>query len=329
MKMASHAENLSKIAEITGDYRHGELPAPTTGHIDTWLSQFPAAVREPMCEELVHVFAKTYISKKRTKDFLKALLTNKKLCGDSADIFWKNAQILDIQGAGQSQHEMLQMFDPLLRSQFGFGMKECAKKPDKFIYIDDGIFTGNRILRDLKSWIVNDAPKKAKVDVVVVALHTGGHYYAHTNLIKAASLAKKEIEFGWWRILELEDQKRQTDTSDVLRITRTPNDARTQTYIQTLKYPPVFRKPGNVGPAEIFSSELGRDLLEQQFLMAGTYIREKCPLLKDTQRPLGNSLLEIPGFGSTFVTFRNCPNNAPLAFWAGNPWQPLFRRKTN
>ncbi len=80
---------------------------------------------------------------------------------------------------------------------------------------------------------------------------------------------------------------------------------------------------------KIFSSDEGRELLEQQFLAKGAYIRTVCPLLNKYQRPLGNMLLETLGFGSTIVTFRNCPNNAPLVFWAGDPWYPLFQRKTN
>ena len=54
-----------------------------------------------------------------------------------------------------------------------------------------------------------------------------------------------------------------------------------------------------------------------------------CPNLNQFQRPLGNSLLETLGFGSLIVTFRNCPNNAPLPLWVGNPWHPLFPRTTN
>ena len=36
------------------------------------------------------------------------------------------------------------------------------------------------------------------------------------------------------------------------------------------------------------------------------------------------------GFGAMTVTFRNCPNTAPLALWmeAGG-WTPLFKRKLN
>jgi hypothetical protein len=40
-------------------------------------------------------------------------------------------------------------------------------------------------------------------------------------------------------------------------------------------------------------------------------------------------VLETLGFGSLIVTFRNCPNNTPLALWAGDPWYPLFPRITN
>ena len=58
-------------------------------------------------------------------------------------------------------------------------------------------------------------------------------------------------------------------------------------------------------------------------------IREMCPHLNQYQRPLGNMVLDTLGFGSMIVTFRNCPNNAPLALWTGDPWYPLFQRTTN
>jgi hypothetical protein len=64
-------------------------------------------------------------------------------------------------------------------------------------------------------------------------------------------------------------------------------------------------------------------------LAKGCYIRTVAPRLPKYARPLGDMVLETLGFGSTFVTYRNCPNNTPLAFWAGDPWYPLFARKTN
>ncbi|WP_439331430.1 phosphoribosyltransferase-like protein [Pseudomonas aeruginosa] len=83
------------------------------------------------------------------------------------------------------------------------------------------------------------------------------------------------------------------------------------------------------GELKIFSSEQARNLIEQEFLTKGVLIRERCPNLGIRQRPLGNSVLETLGFGATFVSYRNCPNNAPLVFWVGDPWYPLFPRFTN
>ena len=94
-------------------------------------------------------------------------------------------------------------------------------------------------------------------------------------------------------------------------------------------YPPEKRAKGGTPKDSVFSGEEGRALLERVFLESGVRIRSICPHLKETARPLGFSLLKTLGFGATVITYRNCPNNCPLALWAGDPWYPLFRRKTN
>jgi hypothetical protein len=96
-----------------------------------------------------------------------------------------------------------------------------------------------------------------------------------------------------------------------------------------MKYPPTLRQPGSLGTNALFATDAGRVLLEQEFLKAGARIRQLCPNLGATQRPLGHITLDTLGFGSLIVTFRNCPNNAPLALWVGEPWYPLFPRTTN
>ena len=129
--------------------------------------------------------------------------------------------------------------------------------------------------------------------------------------------------------MELEDSKWKTDTSDVLRPTIIPEDAAVRDYVAAMEHQPHLRTAGQVGGNDIFSSDAGRQLLEQEFLKAGVRIREMCPNLNVYQRPLGNSVLETLGFGTLITTFRNCPNNAPLALWVGDPWYPLFPRITN
>ena len=133
----------------------------------------------------------------------------------------------------------------------------------------------------------------------------------------------------WWHAVHLEDRKIATDTSDVLRPTAIPDDEIVLAYVAGMAYQPHLRKGESVGAGGIFSSGASRHMLEQEFLKAGAKIRSMCPNLGITQRPLGHMTLETLGFGSTIVTFRNCPNNAPLALWAGDPWFPLFPRSTN
>ena len=147
--------------------------------------------------------------------------------------------------------------------------------------------------------------------------------------IKKLRQAKKDVKLNWWRCIEVEDRKDHVNTSDVLRPRNLGDDPLVAKYAATLKYPPSLRTQDSIGEHKFFSCEQGRGIFEQEMLKTGAMIRNMCPLLGKYQRPLGNMVLETLGFGSTIVTFRNCPNNAPLALWAGNPWYPLFERKTN
>ncbi|MBU0507721.1 hypothetical protein KKH27_02625 [bacterium] len=327
--MSKRSQLLESIAETITDYREGEVDKPTPEHVDTWVNQFDREVQKPILAELDHALKRTYFSRENVKDFLAALVKNKKLAGDDPCSFWEDVEFLRIQGGGNSQREILAMFDGILEDECELKTEDCGDSPTAYLYLDDAIFTGNRVRTDLGSWIDSNAPAEAKVHVVTIALHRGGQYYASTKIKDSARAAGKKIDVSWWRCIEIEDRKRYVDSSDVLRPTNIPDDAGVQAYAASLKYAPVLRTPGNVGGNDIFSSEEGRHLLEQEFLKAGARIRSMCPNLNVYQRPLGNMVLETLGFGSLLVTFRNCPNNCPLAFWVGDPWYPLFPRSTN
>jgi hypothetical protein len=329
--MSERKRLLGSIGGIIADYRAGEIPRPTPEHVDQWVSQFGNTVQQPILTEMEHVLGKTYLSKAAVENFLKKLVRNPKLAGTDPASFWRSVTFLDIQGGGNNQREMLALFSSILQNEYGFTVSQCGiTQPTAFIYLDDVLFTGNRILKDLTKWIDTDAPASAIVHVITIGLHSGGQHYAQGRVNAAARAAQKTLSITWWRAVEIEDRKDHTDTSDVLRPTTIPNDPLTEAYVTTLVgYPPVLRKPGNVGPKAFFSSETGRNSLEQEFLKTGAFIRSICPHLNAYQRPLGNMVLKTTGFGSLVVTFRNCPINTPLALWAGNPWYPLFARKTN
>jgi len=327
--VAERDDLLASIATTTADYREGDLEAPNPEHVERWISQFDAAVQLPILREMDHVLKKTYFSRTGTRKFLAGLFQTEKLVGSDPCTFWKGVKFLDIQGGGASQKEMLALFGKVLSKNCGFDSDDCGVAPHAFVYLDDAIFTGNRVRRDLETWIANKAPAKAKVYVITIALHSGGQYYANGKINQAARTAGKNIDLTWWRAIELEDRKAHTTTSDVLRPIAIPDDEGVKAYVAGMGYPPNLRTAGNVGENGIFSSDAGRQLLEAEFLKAGVRIRQICPQLNQYQRPLGNMILDTLGFGSLVVTFRNCPNNAPLALWAGDPWHPLFQRTTN
>lgn len=327
--MTERSTLLSSIAKTTADYREGDISAPTPEHVDRWVGQFDAGVQLPILREMNHVLKRTYFSRKAVQRFLDGLFEAKALAGDDPCSFWKDVELLDIQGGGASQSELVILFTRLLAKRCGSGVTGKPARPKAFLYLDDAIFTGNRIGSDLCSWIVKSAPTVTNLHIATVALHTGGQYYANKRIGAAAVEAVKDIKRAWWRAIALEDRKAYTDSSDVLRPVVLPDDPDIAKYVETLSYKPQLRAAGQVGANSLYSSDTARQLLEQEFLKAGVRIRKSSPYLNRYQRPLGNMVLETLGFGSLIVTFRNCPNNAPLALWAGDPWYPLFPRSTN
>lgn len=325
--MTDHKTEAQALADIVGDYNSGRVPQIDAAHVIRWASQFDEHVRSPLITELTHVLSSTYLSRAKAVDFLSRVVRAEKLTGDDPGGFWQSANLLDIQLAGNSQSEMLDLLVEVLQEQFGVDRESTGQGGDTFIYLDDGMFTGNRIRRDLEAWL-SEAPENAKLHVIVFVLHRGT-YFARGELTKAIRASGKLIEVTWWRMLELEDRKSETDVSDVLRPVSLPADLLVEAHVANMKYKPHLRNPGSIGQAKLFSSDAARQLLESEFLKAGVRIRADSPYLGDSQRPLGHMSLETLGFGSMFVTFRNCPNNAPLALWAGDPWIPLFPRVTN
>lgn len=327
--MSERSDLLESISITTADYRTGEVPRPTHWHVERWVSQFDAEVQLPILREMDYVLHHTYITRANVEEFVGALVTNAKLTGPDAPSFWKHVRFLDIQDAGNSQRELLRVFDTALQQQIGLSSSECGATPRCYVYLDDAIFTGHRVRNDIIRFLENVPAGEILLHVVVIGMHRGGQYFAESQIKKAAVESGKTIAIKWWRVVELEDRKAYVNSSDVLRPTVLPDDELVQSYVASLRFPPILRKAPSIGQQGFFSTEEGRHLLEQEFLKTGVRIRENSPLLSVYQRPLGNMVLETLGFGSMLVTYRNCPNNAPLALWAGEPWYPLFPRKTN
>lgn len=332
--MSERDDLLVSIANEIRTYRKEDLPEPTPDHVDRWLHQFTPAQQLPFLREFEHVIKQTFITKKNVEDFLRIVVTNAELAGTDPAAYWSSANFLNIQQNGQSQKEMLKLFSKCLEDEYGLDLNDCGETSGDFIYLDDVMFSGNRVGNDLERWIVNDAPQSASVHVIVAALHSGGSYLVERRLNSIVEGSKKKIAVKYWRALEIENRKWHKNNSGVLWPTATPNVAEVQAYMSLpSKFPFEPRQPSVVA-IQPFSSEAGRQVLENEFLIAGAKIRAMSENPKPSIRPLGFSPFGV-GFGSMITTYRNCPNNCPLAMWWGDPektsgalhWYPLLQRE--
>jgi hypothetical protein len=312
---------------VIADYRLGEIPAPDAQHVERWIAQFDESVRQPILTELLHVLLRTYASKATVERFLKRALESPTLAGSDLRAFRQNTKFLALQSPGSSQRDMLEIFDRILNEALGAAAADCGDRPQQYLYLDDVLFTGNRVKEDVIRWVEREAPPSAQLIVATIAMHVGGRNFAHGRIAEVAGAAEKTIDVKWLCPILIEDRKAEIDRSDLLRPVSIPAHEPTQQYVRAMTEPPALRRPGHVGGQGFFSSEAGRHVLEQELLKAGCRIAAMSPHLGPNRRPLGNFVLETLGFGALFLTYRNCPQNAPLALWADGPWYPLLPRK--
>lgn len=323
----SQQDSAERIAQIISDYRLGEITPPDKAHVGRWIAQFPQSVRAPLLDETAHVLDRSYTAKTEVKRYLKGVISNPAIAGANPATFWRGVKFLRLQKVGNSQKDFLRLFDKLLQSIHSFGVEDCGVDPHTFVYLDDGVFSGGRVKSDLSRWISEEAPRQSKVAVIVMAIHSLGLYFAKQDIAKAVNSSGKDVQIEWWGGVTFEDRKSYMSEADVLRPKIIPPAV--EPYVASLGAGPVLRTGDSIGELKLFSSPTGRELLEQEFLKGGVEVRRLCPHLNDYMRPLGCSLMKTTGFGTLFVTYRNIANNAPLVLWAGDPWYPLFPRKTN
>ena len=346
-----------KIADTISDYRKDDGIRPRTADdVGRWAAQFDNADQLPILEEMAHILNRMYFSKAKVREFIRAVVPGPKLTGVDPAAFWRGAEILDLQLAGsRSQRDMLALFDEELRAAYGFGKDACKGGGKTFVYLDDGVFSGNTAKNDIKNWLEKDKPQSGFVlHVAVIAPYKSGVDY-----VKATANGKGQIkvnclndglsgDFGVipnWRKGK-EGSHNHPDNVGVLWPRCLPSDSRVRADPRADPHVAKWARREEEESAEgdpstdiarpegkspkFFKSEHGRHVLEQAFLRKGAYFCSQDRITERNKhtRPLGNQVWRGWGFGAMFVTYRNCPNNCPLAlWWEHDDWVPLFPRR--
>ena len=301
------------VAHIA-DYRQNEIAIIDAPQVVTWLQQFDAQDQPTILAETERLLSRTYISRAIAKAFVVKLVANKELAGDDPKSFWEDAAFLKLQKSSQSQSDMLTLLNEVLTESFSVSAKQQESAAKTYIYLDDVCFSGNQIKNDLIVWAEEKNIRDANVHIIVIAAYRYGEYYAKREISRV--FGPRNIAMKFWALARLENSPGQIQNAEVMSgPTKLPDDPLVKKWEATFAAGEshfIPRVPGGAGSTTLFSSEAARETIEQAFLKKGAYIYSLSKNPQRSMRPLGFSALRSPGFGATVVTYRNCPNNAPL-----------------
>ncbi len=333
-------ELLKSIADIIQDYRFGEIRKITPSHVDRWIRQFKADDQIIILQEMNRLLKRFYLSRDVVKKYVQHFLSNQELFGSDSEAFLTRTNFLNIQQEGKSQTEIIKIIDEVLSYDYNLRINQCGGS-DVYVYVDDGLFSGNRLCDDIIPWLENTASNNCKIIIYHIVRYKQGWNYAKKKFLPVAR--KKNIKGKGFTNIPLDNERKREST--VIWPQRVIGDICINKYCAWLEKKcaekglnvPIFRNKGTPSKETLFSSSQNRDVVERAFLEVGAKLVITAKDPNRYLRPLGFDKLHSLGFGALFVTYRNISNNCPLALWYGDPesathqlrsWYPLFPRKT-
>lgn len=112
--MSERTDLLASVANTIKTYRKGEIPEPTPEHVGRWLDQFTPTAQLPFLREFDYVMKKSFFTKSRVDNFLNDLMKSSSIVGSDPATYWSLVNFLNIQINGNSQAEMLSIFEKKL-----------------------------------------------------------------------------------------------------------------------------------------------------------------------------------------------------------------------
>lgn len=318
-------------------------------HVDTWVKQFPEEEREIVLTETDSLLGHNYFGKNRINEFFECIWNTKKIMGEYPREFIKQIQFLNIQTKGHSQERLIKLLEDYYIQVKEVAINTCNDvNIKKYVYLDDCMYTGFTLIKDISNWIQNMSPNfYTQLDIVLIGMYNGNFNYIKNIIEKKCEQRKISVKF--YKMHEYNnDIKENKPPYDILWPQYIDNDEYVNNYIKKMEEQKLSEEKGGIGfrnsckqgkESELFTCTQNRIVFEKALLKKGAYI---CSLSKngnEKMKPMGYSQGISLGFGAFFATYYNISNNCPLVFWWGDifnsssetlgKWYPLLPREIN
>ncbi len=311
--------SIEELASFVEQYQGGHADAGK--HVTGWLQMFDEP--ELVADELAHVLRRSFLTRERAAAEIAEWLAKPKKVSRGLISSWDEATFLEVAGAGGSQHAVLDLFDEAAAENGEEPIR--GRSGGVFVYADDVSVHGMRLLNDLTPWMENEAPAEFELVILLQRRLAGQESYLTTQLKNRARSAGRTPRITWWCNEEF-------SSADCYFPAAIPENEDVAAWLNKANIKPTTLRTGT-GTGRFFSSDAARRMIESEFLIAGARILGKNQNLRQKKymRPLGNTIWPSAplGRGVPVVTWRNCPNSAPLALWAEGLVAPLFPRQSN
>lgn len=316
-------------------------------HVDIWIKQFPEEEREIILTETDNLLNKNYINQQRIKNIFEDIWQTQEIMTQSPDICINKIQFLDIQGKGNSQKTLVKLIEEYYLETKNTQINKIDNcEIEKYIYLDDCMYTGFTIIKDINNWIKKENPNYgAELYIVLIGEYNGNYNYVMSHLNEICK--ERAITVKIFRKYEFNNNFHYNDVPYDILWPQYVNDEYIDKYIEymeeekraTGKGGLGFRNPGYGIASNLFTSEYNRDIFEKALLKKGAYIWSLANKRNERIKPMGYNQGISLGFGAFFATDFNISNNCPLAFWWGDMWRsssetlgkwyPLLPREVN
>lgn len=334
----------AQIAQILTDYELSPDEGMNTAHVGRWLEQFDAAEQSFILKQTLLLLQNSYISKAAYISKVNDILRNR-----NNRIIIRDSAFLNIQevNRGASQKDLLEILEDQAEGIDGLDISTVSRDStnnqvrqfNSYIYFDDVCFSGNKALNDVSWFVEHFDLRNITIFVAFLGTHKYATYMLETTLARRFNGRNITLKIRQNGFLKTRENRRRYSSQSEVFWSR-ENGIVLPDWIQQ---PEIYTaRDGSTRTGfvvnDIFPNSDDRNRFEHVLIDAGFYILQQSQNPAPILKPLGFSTFPGVGFGGTIFTYRNCPNNTPLAFWWGrygndgipnwalDCWYPLMRR---